>query len=247
MNNREYKDIINKWIEQEKDRTCSSESQKRYVQGHSKRFEHLFNFIITRYKNKDLKILDIGKGLLTLKLNEYYHSITSLGFSDEIDQGGHKIDALEAIPHISFDLNQSKNVEKWPIEKFDLIIFSEVIEHLSKAPEFALLFLHSLLNDNGHMICTTPNAAAIFRRFKLLQGYNPYARIRFYCENPGHYREYTKKELTQMGNECGFEIVYHNFISFNTQITNIKSAIVEFITNLIPSFKWSQIIIFKKK
>ena len=133
---------------------------------------------------------------------------------------------------------------KWLVENKHL---PEVIEHLSKAPEFALLFLHSLLNDNGHMICTTPNAAAIFRRFKLLQGYNPYARIRFYCENPGHYREYTKKELTQMGNECGFEIVYHNFISFNTQITNIKSAIVEFITNLIPSFKWSQIIIFKKK
>jgi 2-polyprenyl-3-methyl-5-hydroxy-6-metoxy-1,4-benzoquinol methylase len=219
----------------------------RYMRGHAKRFRFLFDFITTRFENKDLKILDIGKGPLTLTLNEYYNTVTSLGFAEANDQGGHKVDTTETIPHIAFDLNLSRKIEKWPNTKFDLIIFSEVIEHLYQAPEYTLLMFHSLLNENGHLICTTPNAAAIFRRYKLLMGIQPFAKIRYFSENPGHYREYTKKELMQMGEESGYKPVYHNFVSFNSQITNIKSAIVEFITNLISSFRWSQIIIYKKK
>ena len=59
-------------------------------------------------------------------------------------------------------------------------------------------------------------------------------------------KEYTKKEMLQMGRDCGYKTIRHNFISFNTESKNMKSGLVNFFTNLIPSFKWSQIIIYKK-
>ena len=242
-----YKSIINNWIDEEKKRTCSEDSQKRYIRVHSYRFNYLYSFIIKNFEDRSLRILDVGKSSLTILLNEYYNTVCSLGFAIDKDEGGHRVDSASLIHHIPFNLNQAREVEKWPQGNFDLIIFSEVIEHLSQAPEYALLFFHSLLNDGGCIICTTPNASALFRRYKLLVGVQPYARIRFFSENPGHYREYTKKEMLQIGQLCGYKTIKHSFVSFNFKSEGIKSRLVNFFTNIIPSFKWSQIIIFKKQ
>ncbi len=246
MKKNDYKNIVKNWIDKEKKRTCSQESHQRYLQVHSNRFNYLYSFITKNFKDNTLKVLDVGKGPLTLKLNDYYGTVCSLGFSTENDEGGHRIQTTSPMQHIAFDLNDSRYIDNWPKASFDLIVFSEVIEHLSQAPEYSLLLIHSLLNNNGCVICTTPNAAALFRRYKLLLGVQPYEKIRFFSENPGHYREYTKKEMLQMGRDCGYKTIRHNFISFNTESKNMKSGLVNFFTNLIPSFKWSQIIIYKK-
>jgi hypothetical protein len=89
--------------------------------------------------------------------------VTSLGLPLENDDGGHReVNNISHLDHISFDLNKSDNIKLWPDEyanKFDLIIFSETIEHLHIAPEYCLNFLHYLLNnDSGKIILTTPNA-----------------------------------------------------------------------------------------
>lgn len=246
MKEMNYKGIINSWIDDEKKRTCSDDSHKRYLRVHSNRFNYLYSFILKNYEYRSLKILDVGKSPLTLQLNEYYDTVYSLGFADDKDEGGHRVDSASIIQHIPFNLNQAREVEKWPQGNFDLIIFSEVIEHLSQAPEYAFLFFHSLLNEGGYVICTTPNASALFRRYKLLLGVQPYEKIRFFSENPGHYREYTKKEMLQIGQLCGYKTIKHSFVSFNIKPEGIKSRLVIFFTNLIPSFKWSQIIIYKK-
>lgn len=246
MKEMDYKSITNNWISEEKKRTCSEDSHKKYLRVHSNRFNYLYSFITKNFRDKSLKILDIGKGQLTLQLNDYYDTVCSLGFATDDDEGGHSVDSISQIQHIVFNLDHAKDVDNWPKASFDLIIFSEVIEHLSQSPEYVLLLFHSLLNENGCVICTTPNAAALFRRYKLLLGVQPYEKIRFFSGNPGHYREYTKKEMLQMGQLCGYKTIKHSFVSFNIKPEGIKSALVNFFTNLIPSFKWSQIIIFKK-
>jgi len=55
---------------------------------------------------------------------------------------------------------------------FDLILCSEVIEHLYD-PDFAIDEFKRVLRPNGRIIITTPNLAAWYNRFLLLVGMQP--------------------------------------------------------------------------
>ena len=242
-----YKDLIEKWIEEEKQKLCGIESKERYLQNHGKRFEYLSKLCQTLKPGKSTKILDIGRSDLSVLLSKYYSDVTTLGLDLEIDKGGHREREIIDLKHIVFDLNESKKVEKWTEEKFDLIVYSEVIEHIYEAPEFSLLFFNYLLNSDGFIIITTPNAASLYRRLKLLLGNNTISRIRFHNLNPAHYREYTKKELIQMAEICELKVVKHEYLSLADNPDSLKSRIFNFITNAIPSFRWSQVLILSKK
>ena len=107
----------------------------------------------------------------------------------------------------------------WPREnvRFDLIVCAETIEHLHTPPEFALMMLGSLLKPGGVLLVTTPNACNIAQRLKLLLGSNPFERIRYYSRNPGHFREYTRSEMIEMGKTAGLEVRECRTINFFKQ------------------------------
>ena len=91
---------------------------------------------------------------------------------------------------------------------YELIIMAEVIEHLYTSPSLVLGFLQSLLRPGGLLIVQTPNALAIGRRFKMLLGRPPFELIRENPYNPGHFREYTARELEKYGRQLGLVIVH---------------------------------------
>ena len=242
----EYKRIINDWIETEKEQTCSKDSQQRYSCAHKRRFSILFNYITKKFPDKNINVLDVGQSHLTKILLGYYNNISTIGFAPEKDEGGHTLQNSIPNKHITFNLNKAKHVNLWPDEKFDLIIFSEVLEHLSESPEFALLMFHYLLNKNGHLFCTTSNATNLFKRYRMFFGSHPFDKIRYFSNNPGHYREYTKRELDEMGRRCGYEAKDHKFISFYKRKGSIKSIVVDLLSSIIPGCNWYQMILWKK-
>lgn len=246
MDKSEYAKIVSNWIETEKTRTCSTDSQQRYKNSHENRFRILYDYITRKFPDRELRVLDVGRSQLTEVLLKYYSNVSTIGFAPEQDEGGHTLQESISIEHIPFDLNQAKNVELWPKGEFDLIVFCEVIEHLCEAPEYALLLFHSLLTANGHLFCSTPNAAALFKRYKLFFGHQPYAKIRYFSSNPGHYREYTKKELSEMGEKCGFDVVDHRFVSFYKKHKSLKALILDMLSSITPAFQWYQMILWKK-
>jgi len=87
---------------------------------------------------------------------------------------------------------------KCPPNYFDLIIFSEVIEHLQGNPRLALRHLRDCLAPGGRLLLTTPNLARLLNRVKLILGRAPVPEI----GNPewwgGHMREYTFGEISNM-------------------------------------------------
>ena len=134
--------------------------------------------------------------------------------------------------HIAFDLNTSIDVAGWPRDKvrFDLIVCAETIEHLHTPPEFALMMLGSLLKPDGLLLVTTPNACGITRRLKLLFGTNPFERIRYYSRNPGHFREYTRDEMIEMGGTVGLDVRECRTINFYNQ----RLALVDWLKMPAP-------------
>ncbi|WP_455240474.1 methyltransferase domain-containing protein [Methanothermobacter tenebrarum] len=163
--------------------------------------------MVEEYAVPDSKILDIGRSPLTsLLYKRGYKNLTTLGFPLSKTHLDKIIKVPKEVQHIVFDLNDSKDPEKWvKLPKFDMIIFAEVLEHLHVAPEYVMEFLKSGLNDEGYIILQTPNAVSIGKRIKMLFGLHPYEQIRR-GDDPGHIREYTKKELIELGEKCGLKI-----------------------------------------
>lgn len=241
-----YKEIISQWINNERKRTCGKEAQRRYVENHKFRFNHLYNLCLKLNPGKKAAVLDVGRSHLSIMLAKYYEDVSTLGFDIEEDEGGHREIENSNIKNIIFNLNDCKEVDKWPSEKFDLIIYSEVIEHLFEAPEYTFLFFRFLLKPEGYLICTTPNSAYLAKRICSFIGKNPLPGIRFYSKNPGHYREYTKNELIDMARMCDLKVINHKYIDFKQPITPLKYKIVRFLSNIYPSWKGSHILIVQK-
>ena len=87
------------------------------------------------------------------------------------------------------------------------VLLLEVIEHLHTSPRHVLRYLYRCLNPGGFLIVSTPNAAFLRNRLQLLAGSNPFEPIREDAMNPGHFREYTRRELAGHCRECGFDVL----------------------------------------
>lgn len=175
----------------------------------------------------------------TLKLVQPTPLIFTMGFLNE------RLFPLKlAKKHFELDLNDCMSVSQHTIEdRFDLIIFSETIEHLYTSPTTILGFLSGLLkNEPGSgILIQTPNAVNIRKRFKMLLGRNPYELIRTDRTNPGHFREYTMKELEQYGKDAGFQTEFAHYCSY----WPVSNPFIR-LANLIPSFRQGMTVFFKK-
>jgi SAM-dependent methyltransferase len=96
----------------------------------------------------------------------------------------------------------------YPDASFDVVIFSELIEHLSMNPVWALSEIHRVLKPGGHVIITTPNALSLERLAFFLRGishdddrYAPHLGA-----GARHNREYRPWELAELLTSTGFAI-----------------------------------------
>ncbi len=223
-----------------------------YMHYHAPRYKVLHK-LIHDYNFDKAKILDIGNSKFSEMLSELINcQVDELGFNKDSNRSFGKT--------IQFDLNEAQNRELWrkDIGLYDIIVFAEVLEHLYTSPCLVLKFLYSLLNKNGKLIIQTPNAAAIHKRLKLLWGINPYMLIRENNSDPGHYREYTKRELINYAIESGFEIEGFSFCNyFDYKYTNHQSdiinkakhmGIINFMFSICPpDFKPGMTLILNKR
>jgi SAM-dependent methyltransferase len=231
-------------LEVEKAKTCGQESRRSYFEMHQRRFADILRLCRRNVPDPSARVLDIGRSELTAYLSKFYRNIHTMGLDTSIDDGGHReVSNMDTVPHITFNLLHADAVSCWPeCGRFDLIVFSEVIEHLTVAPEFVFAALHSLLADDGVLICTTPNATDIAKRIRLAFGRNPYERLRLYSINPGHIREYTRQELREIADSVGLSCTSHSYFNWiqNRSGNRIK-AIVMKLLRAYPPFRSFQV------
>jgi SAM-dependent methyltransferase len=96
----------------------------------------------------------------------------------------------------------------YPDASFDVVIFSEIIEHLAINPVRALAEIHRVLRPDGIVIVTTPNHLALMR----LEGFLLGTREMVDRYSPGfgygarHNREYFAEELRELLESTGFVV-----------------------------------------
>lgn len=177
---------------------------RRYYINSRNRYHHILKYFPDNIAGK--KILDIGVSKCTYFIKDYCPEaeVTALCLYDH-DEERLKSHGIDIIIH---------NLEKegdLPEDEFDIIIFGEVLEHLTVSPRITLAKLRRMLKKGGILITTTPNFLSLGNRMKFIAGKNPLEPIKKDLSDPGHFREYSMDELKVFYEDVGLKIVKAEF------------------------------------
>lgn len=231
----------------------NTSQQSKIISKNNFTYRHILHFI-NKYSIDKKNIIDIGCGAGTLCFQVASKGIQVLG----IDISSKAIKMCQQSSGIlGLDKFAKFKVVDFPEEsvkgKFDLVIFTEVIEHLHD-DKLALQKIFNMLNKGGIVIITTPSLNAPLYRLGYANSFD---------ERVGHLRRYTIDSLSKDCENSGFKIIetkknegiLRNFLFLNPYagklvrfIKFFMSDIVTQIDNcLIPIFGESNIIVIAKK
>lgn len=213
-----YKRSSNSWMReihncQEKISTLTPFSNKHYKETY-RRLEPLFwssipEWIARDNKGREVKrSLDIGCGYGTLSL--YVKKVLNCDiYTTDFVEGYGKVPKLLSDRESNWFYKVS-NIEleelPWNL-KYDIILFTEVLEHLNFYPVPTLKKIHDALADRGRLYLSTPDAAQWGRLTKyysdLEQMPLPEKGLPIVDD---HVYVYTKAELLQVLSKAGFVI-----------------------------------------
>lgn len=95
-------------------------------------------------------------------------------------------------------------------KQFDIVISDATIEHV-RDPRAFLERMHAVTATDGHILISTPNLTTMLRRIRFVFGRSPLWDLKSFYDTgerfTGHWREYTLRELCQMCEWAGFEVV----------------------------------------
>ena len=152
-----------------------------------------------------LTILDVGcgNGYIASRLAENGHQVIGLDISED----GIEI-ARKAYPHIRFEVLSAYDDLKEVFDEVDLIVSSEVIEHLY-SPKIYLQNCYSVLRPGGVFILTTPYHG--YLKNLTLSVFNMWDRHLNVDWDGGHIKFFSQKTLVAMLVKTGFrKASFHN-------------------------------------
>ena len=144
-------------------------------------------------------VLDVGcaSGYLAKTLGAFGNTVTGVEFDPDA--------AAEATPHlhrvIVADLDRVDLAEAVGGDRFDVIVFGDVLEHL-RDPLPPLRAARRLLNPGGYLVISIPNIAHGDVRMSLLLGRFPYGNLGL-LDNT-HLRFFTRASVQELLTDAGF-------------------------------------------
>jgi len=230
-----------------------SREQNKIIKEKNFTYINILPILNSCLSKKVKNILDIGcgSGTISLYLASKGYSVKGIDISraaiNTCKDSANNMD----LKNVKFEILEFP--KKIPTGKYDLIFFSEVIEHLPN-DEIALKKIHKLLSANGTLFLSTPSKNAPLYKLGFAKKFD---------NEVGHLRRYETKELIEKLEKCGYTIkatykkesLMRNFLFLNPTagklIRLIKFFLVDVVTaidNILAiAFGESQIIIIAQK
>ena len=152
----------------------------QYTKGRESRWYEGNELILKLLKDgRKVKVLDVGcgetAGFKFLEEKALLASVSLANLEYHAVDNNPAIEPLLKDTKIIFHLFDIMNMEQlFEKESFDVIVASEIIEHVVETDRF-INILKSLLKPDGYIYLTTPNLASWHARLWLLFGFQPLA------------------------------------------------------------------------
>ena len=174
------------------------------------------DFVVSEYVEKDkfekIKLLDVGPGvgiesilykkILDCKLN--WINLPSLKQVHKLSQDNRLIEKYDV--NVQYGYIENDSFEG----KYDLIIFTDIIEHMIYNPLHTVNKLKNMLSENGKIVISTPNAKKTHNYLNWRDMPDPPESYEegFRITNFGHVFEFNENELDDLFRECGLKTIY---------------------------------------
>ena len=180
----------------------------RYARGHFWRFVRTWNLV----RDLEGQALELGSNpyFTTMLLRELTDLDLTLanyfGSAGETEQEVVYRNGKTTLTSQLFDVER----DRFPFEddSFDVVLFCELIEHLTTDPVAALREIKRVLKPDGVLVLTTPNATRLENVERIVRGENVYDPYSAHGALGRHNREYTKQELRELVTYLGFDVEY---------------------------------------
>jgi SAM-dependent methyltransferase len=243
---------INKLVQQIKIPLLTNPRELDYFTIHQKRYKIILVEILTFNLPEKSRVLDIGCYPLhlfnALKREPFCFNVSGIA-------SNHEPVHEETI----VQLNIEKDKLPFKSDLFDLVVMTELIEHLTINPAVYLSEVKRVMKKGGLLILTTPNAAHLKNRAKAVMGKSPSfpleQLINTYAEDDSiyhrHNREFTMEELKEIVQRSMLYVKRYRYESFYTPFREGKKfdvikTIGYAITQLIPQTKDSLLVVATK-
>jgi SAM-dependent methyltransferase len=95
----------------------------------------------------------------------------------------------------------------WEDERYDIVLYCEVIEHLVYDPTHTLVEAHRVLKKgSGQLLISTPNALAYPFLVQMIQGRNFYPPYSGHSHYARHHRLFSPEELVHLCRKVGYQV-----------------------------------------
>ena len=215
-----------------------------YFSFHKNRFDFLLETLTDNYKAGS-KFLDIGSFngymMLGAKMIGYESYGTDLA---QFVEGAKSLSSFYKFENRAADL--SSELIPYSDNSFDLILFSETLEHLNFYPLDLFKEISRVLMPGGAVIITTPNLIRLNNVLKLILGQSINHEIEKTYSPGTHFREYSFKEIKYLCEKAGLKIFSHKALNFKYPDLGMASKVTDALSVLCPSRKRDLFIIAKK-
>lgn len=191
---------------------CQSDDERNYVLDHKIRFPYLLKKILSvikpgsRVANIGISIFDpYLKRIVESHSSSYYNIIPNSAFRDKLNNP-----FFNTLNTVIFDVC-ANGPDLQNNDLFNIVLFYETMEHLLVSDELILKNISKILNENGVLLGSVPNALSLEQRIATTIGINTHwdknSIINGVFGGYGHIREYAIYEVRKL---------------LSTEFTNIK-------------------------
>ena len=168
-----------------------------------KRVELTADFILPKLKGESILELGVGDQIYTPKLIEKFKDVTTIDASSELlDEMKKKLSSKSWTPIVSFFEDYC------PEKKFDIVLATNVLEHVDNPSMILELANKKWLSNGGFLAVVVPHALSLHRRLGVKMGLASFpSQLSDADRLNGHKWCFTYCEIEKMIVEAGFDIV----------------------------------------
>lgn len=192
-----------------------------YYPRYRSRYEHLLRRYVEVVDNLPQRVLDIGGGQLALMAKSLWGDDAYAA-----DIGG---------THLSYLASQGVKTCQWNLclepakfhDEFDVVFFSEVIEHLPTPGHVVLEKILACLKPGGVLICSTPNLYRLRNIIYMVLGWRIFDNFRLPEERGlGHVIEYSDDHLYWQLQRAGFSDIAVDLVQLHHSPNNLAFRVM---------------------